>query len=338
MSQSGTFRFPAPIGGVPLAHDFAPCILFACLYGALAFLCFYRLAKNASRNVFVLSVLVFIIERVVIWSLRAKQARMPSEDLNRHLTTYFQITFSIGFLTIHSLIIHLLRCPVVGTTIDTSSTPESSLWSKSEEVGGLSASASKSKTSVAVLPLEYEAREDQPQKRALYRRVFSILSLQFLIPIIVGAVMGNEYVDTETDAAKVPAVQALRYVTAAMGLILTLLVLALLIWAILMVPRIKRNAVILLFALETILTMIPIYHLVVMANSTTSLTSTASGSQNTPGEKAAFYVFQALAEFAPCVVLLTINMKTMFGTGYFGDRLMDPKKKPEPAPTAQEAT
>ncbi|EKM54322.1 uncharacterized protein PHACADRAFT_210132 [Phanerochaete carnosa HHB-10118-sp] len=329
---SSTIRFPAPIGGVPLAHDFAPSVLFACLYGLLAFLGFYRIVRSASRSLLVFSLLAFIVERVVIWSLRAEQARTPSEDFSRSLTIYWQITFSAGFLMPHSITLNLMRCVVVGTTKGISSTLRSSSTIKTEEVGGLSSFVNTSKTSVAVPRLGHGAQEDQPQKRAMYRRIFGLIALQTIVPFVISVVMGNGYVDAETDATKVSAIQTLRYVIAALALALIQIGLALSIWAILTVPRIARK-VILLFALETTLTVIPIYHLVIMTNSTTSLTSTTSGSQNTPGEKAAFYVFQVLPEFAPCVVLLIVNMKTMFGTGNFGDRIMDPKKKP----TDQEA-
>ncbi|EKM54321.1 uncharacterized protein PHACADRAFT_210131 [Phanerochaete carnosa HHB-10118-sp] len=339
MSQpsSSIVQFPAPIGGVPFSRDFAPSILFACLYGLLAFLGIYRLARSTSRNVMVFSFLAFIIERVVIWSLRAKQARTPSEDFSRSLTIYWQITFSIGFLAIHGIILNLLRCLVVHTTKGTSPTPESSPTIQTEEMGGLRAFMNKSKTSVAIPPLEYGPQEDQPRRRALYRRMFGLLALLSIAPAVIGSLMGNGYVDAVADPkAAASAVQALRPV-ATLTLTLTQLCIALSVWAILMIPRVKRNAVILLLALEFILAVIPIYHLVITGDWTTSLISTASGSQNTSGEKAAFYVFQALPELAPCVALLIVNMKTTFETGNFGDGIRDPKKKPTSTPAAQGA-
>ena len=75
---------------------------------------------------------------------------------------------------------------------------------------------------------------------------------------------------------------------------------------------------------------IPIYQLVIMRDVTTSVSSTAPGSQNTPGEKALFYVLQVVPEFACVGALLCVNMKRMYGTGTWGDRLKDPKPKAEP--------
>lgn len=64
-----------------------------------------------------------------------------------------------------------------------------------------------------------------------------------------------------------------------------------------------------------------------MSNWTTSLTSTLPGSQNSPGDKAAFYILQAVPETVVNAALLLVNMKSMFETGNFGDRMWDPKPK-----------
>ena len=57
-----------------------------------------------------------------------------------------------------------------------------------------------------------------------------------------------------------------------------------------------------------------------MSTTTTSLVSTASGSQNTPAEKAAFYIFHILPEYISVLLLLSSNVRDVFGTGMFGDR------------------
>ena len=73
--------------------------------------------------------------------------------------------------------------------------------------------------------------------------------------------------------------------------------------------------------------LIPTYQLVIIGNWTTSLTSTAVGSQNTGGEKAAFYVLQALPEFVVSAALLSVNSKTLFHTGNWGDQWSDKSPK-----------
>ncbi|EKM54303.1 uncharacterized protein PHACADRAFT_258079 [Phanerochaete carnosa HHB-10118-sp] len=49
-----------------------------------------------------------------------------------------------------------------------------------------------------------------------------------------------------------------------------------------------------------------------MGNKTTSLISTAPGSDNTPAEKTAFYLFQVVPELITSATLLGINAKEVF--------------------------
>lgn len=63
-----------------------------------------------------------------------------------------------------------------------------------------------------------------------------------------------------------------------------------------------------------------IYRLSVMYNQTTALDSTLPGSQNTPAEKATFYLFHVLPEFIASFLLLAgVNVREMFKTGRWGD-------------------
>ena len=72
------------------------------------------------------------------------------------------------------------------------------------------------------------------------------------------------------------------------------------------------------------------YRITVLTHSTTSLFSLAPGGQNTPGEKAAFYVFHVAPEFIAAAVLMALNARRVFGTGMWGDHLTeDPKPKTE---------
>ena len=60
---------------------------------------------------------------------------------------------------------------------------------------------------------------------------------------------------------------------------------------------------------------------------TSSLTSTAPGSQNTAGAKAAFYVFQAAPEVLAAALLLVPDVREHFSTGMWGDRSTDKAAK-----------
>lgn len=61
---------------------------------------------------------------------------------------------------------------------------------------------------------------------------------------------------------------------------------------------------------------IAIYRMSVMPRKVTSLAATR---MNTPGEKAAFYIFHILPEWLASVVLFVDNIRKTFGTGIAGD-------------------
>lgn len=67
-----------------------------------------------------------------------------------------------------------------------------------------------------------------------------------------------------------------------------------------------------------------------MRNRTTSITSMAPGSLNSPGSKAAFYVFHAAPDFLAAAIMLTINVRERFSTGMFGDKLKNKKEQQLP--------
>lgn len=73
----------------------------------------------------------------------------------------------------------------------------------------------------------------------------------------------------------------------------------------------------------TLQLILPAYELVVARDWTTSLTSTAPGSQNTPGEKTAFYILRAAPEALVCAIIMSLDVRNMFGTGIKGDDPMD---------------
>ena len=75
-----------------------------------------------------------------------------------------------------------------------------------------------------------------------------------------------------------------------------------------------------------------IYRLVVMQDSTTSLLSTAPGAHNSARAKAAFYVFHVAPEFLSVAILVCLDVRRVFSTGLWGDtRSKDPKPKAQAA-------
>jgi hypothetical protein len=74
-----------------------------------------------------------------------------------------------------------------------------------------------------------------------------------------------------------------------------------------------------------------------MRNTTTSLASVVPGSQNTRGEKAAFYIFHMVPEWISVLLLLLCNVRDMFGTGMFGDnRVRDETEREKEIKQAKE--
>ena len=217
--SSSDVSFPSPVGGVPFERDFGPSIFFACVYALLVFVAIYRFARSASRTVVMIGTFAFVVERcvrllpgctffaniltvtfitrVVIWVLRAKQAKTPSEDLDKSLTIYWQITFIGGYISMYSALVNLLRCLYVGTTKGIVPGQQMLLNSSGNSPG----------SSRPTLPPE---EDDQPRTRFWYRQTFVGLGIMGLIPLIIGVVGGYNYVKAETNAQTASLVQTLR--------------------------------------------------------------------------------------------------------------------------------
>ena len=196
--------------------------------------------------------------------MRAKQARTPSEEFSNSLTIYWQITFNAGYLAMHGKIVSLLRCLVVKATEGVSSLAEQADESGDEKPDG------KMQTDVLVSAAVPVEQEDQPKKRALYRRIFLLFALQALVPFVIGMLAGDDYPNAEIDATHASSVQTLRsvvcisltadiltfdhrYVTAGFIVVLVHIFHGLAAWAMFKIPRIKRDAVLVLVVLESIL-------------------------------------------------------------------------------------
>ena len=63
MSSNSTHEIPSPVGGVPLPVDFAPSILFACLYAIMVPVVLLRLIQPQSRSAVLIGATFFSIER-----------------------------------------------------------------------------------------------------------------------------------------------------------------------------------------------------------------------------------------------------------------------------------
>ncbi|KAJ3525554.1 hypothetical protein NM688_g8386 [Phlebia brevispora] len=320
-TQTAPTTFPAPIGGVPFKSDFVPSIIFAIAYAAVTILGLYRIIRTKSRTLCALGTLFFVGERIIIYSLRAKQAHTPSEDNSKGLTQYWQTTYAIGYLSVLADISAILRSLLVNTTLGGSPAAANA----SEFDLGTNSSQSLLNRQGYGAPME----EDQPRARFWYRRICGNLQLTSWIPVILGTVAGLQYPSVETNQKTASTVQALRYATTGIAFVQVLIIQGLSVWGYLRVPRIRRSGALTMAVISTLLNIVSIYRLIAMHNKTPSLTSTGPGSLNSSAAKTTFYIFHATPEWLAAAILLAVNVREMFGTGMFGDYRSTDKK---PAP------
>lgn len=69
-TMSSNILFPAPVGGVPLAHDLAPAVFFACLNGVLVIVAIARFCKKETRTAVVIRMFGFVVDRYALSIIR----------------------------------------------------------------------------------------------------------------------------------------------------------------------------------------------------------------------------------------------------------------------------
>ncbi|TFK78437.1 hypothetical protein K466DRAFT_606985, partial [Polyporus arcularius HHB13444] len=182
----------------------------------------------------------------------------------------------------------------------------------------------------------YAGLEDLPHLRARIRRVGLAGTIVFWATIILGIVSGVDYQGALHSGANAQLVRQLWYASTVLGLVLIVGVAAGAVWATSAIPRVPRSSVAwivlvsalaYLFPLLLLQSTVGIYRLVVMRFSTTSLLAEGPGSLNSPGSKAAFYVFHSAPEYLAVAILICLNVRRVFSTGLWGDRRV---RDPEP--------
>lgn len=297
--------FPTPVGGTPLPVDFAPSVLFAVLYGILAPFAIFRFLQRRTRTTLLISTLAFAIERIVIFSLRAVQARNESRRMSKGLATYLQISFGMGFVGIANDLVKLLRCLLVNSTYG------------SETYGQSAAAATKE----CYIPKPPEGTPDNPRQRFWARRFSDFSNLAFLSATVPGIVANVNYGNLilnehQRDADRTAR---LRYASCGVALFLLIVLACAATWSRLKQPRTSKRACWTIALMTTLTGTIAIYRLSVMYHTTTSWTSTGPGTLNSSGAKAAFYIFHVLPEWLASVALFSTSIRKAFGTGLVGD-------------------
>jgi hypothetical protein len=143
------------------------------------------------------------LTRVVVWSLRAKQAKTPSEDFSRGLTSYWQLTFTAGYAALIGKICILLCCAASNTTKGHLENSSAIVPRSSEEGGYTYIDAPEFQTLISM-------EDDQPELRKKYQKIFNLVAFPAFVPPIIATFMATAYVNAETDPSKASNAQTLR--------------------------------------------------------------------------------------------------------------------------------
>ncbi|KAI0645175.1 hypothetical protein C8Q79DRAFT_970224 [Trametes meyenii] len=346
MSSNSTHEFPTPVGGAPINVDFVPSILFSALYGLLFPLAVYRVARRKSRNTVLIGTLTFATEHIVLYALRAHVAHSTSARGSKGLETYFQTTLNAGFISIGQDVGVLLRALLVSSTFTTPSAPpvgrEPSTASPSRPPGRLDLEASdrneitrsiqegdstKHLFPPSTIPVSSETREDQPVLRLRIRNLCGIVAILFLVTVILSIVAGVNYDQALKSGAHADLSRQLMYASTGMAVGLLIVVACGASYAAMTLPRVPKGPAMYLAAVSILLTVVGIYRLSILHNTTTSLLSTGPGSFSSAGAKTTFYVFHAAPEWIAAALMLSVNVRKVFKTGKYGDFTSD---KPQP--------
>jgi len=235
-----------------------------------------------------------------------------------------QLTISLAYIMIASDTVQLLRCLYVNSTkgpapehVDNIDSPVGTTSSSQIPLSPARVNGSYSLNDGALHP-------DQPGQRSFYRRFTDVLKLIFLAATLPGIIGNAKYRRSFDNTGTGKEVMIARYVSSGLALVLIMFVAILTVRA-RHLPKVRPIHIILILSVLACTAISAIFRLAFMYHYTTSLTSTAPGSGNTPGEKSTFYLFHMLSDWMAAALLLLPNVRGMFATGMWGDwRAMDP--------------
>ena len=190
---------------------------------------------------------IYLFTRVVIFSLRAVQAKNDSSRFSGGLVTYQQISFGMGFIGIASDAVRLVKCLLVNATYG----PEK--YSESPAAA----------TKGGLVPPPTADTPDQPQARSLYRKASGLLGLAFLGSVVPGVIANSNYsnvLNSQTNADLTsstrlvvviiiiefdpkPTTYNFRIASTAVAVALSCIVVYMTSWGSLKLPRISKRGV-----------------------------------------------------------------------------------------------
>lgn len=119
----------------------------------------------------------YLCHRIVIFSLRAVQARSETRRMSKGLATYLQLSFGMGFVGIANDLVKLLRCLLVNSTYGSDTYAQSPAAATKE----------------CYIPKPPEGTPDNPRQRFWARRFSDFSNLAFLSATVPGIVANVNY-------------------------------------------------------------------------------------------------------------------------------------------------
>ncbi|KAH9942143.1 uncharacterized protein BXZ73DRAFT_41338 [Epithele typhae] len=365
MSESNsTHQFPSPIGGVPLPIDLVPSVIFCVLYAAVFSLMTYRIVRRHSRTFVTIGTLFFCLERYSCrLRIRAVASQHPGLRNNLKFLTYLQTSLAGGFLTVGGDVTNLIRALLVGSTLGSDMLPLHPKLTPAHARAG-AAPARSSSTFLSAHPganpegpaHELQARggdagswgtasldealADHPRMRFWLRQACGATALLFLGGVGLAIVAGVNFKHAVLTGERSTLIRVAWcvYGSAALALALLSWIHLVLCWALFRLPRVPTRSVAWSLLITSLLLLTCIYRIDVLKCSTTALDATGRCSNNSPVEKALFWLFHVGAEFGAVAVLVSLNSVKTFGSGLWGDvKNTDPKPEPPRESTATEA-
>ncbi|EDR11608.1 uncharacterized protein LACBIDRAFT_313996 [Laccaria bicolor S238N-H82] len=331
--------FPSLIGGFSLPHDLVPSIVFAATYGLLIPISIWRIVSKRSRSFLIFGTTAFVVERTVMFSLRAVISRQPPEKAAEGLVEYLQTTIAMGFVALSQDLAGMMRAVLVNGTYgsDMLNAQTEKVQEKEHlEHGGTLTSSSKSmfssnynfsvNSNFSAFDMEIP---DHPRTRFWIRRIHDMTQILFVAAMATGFMGNSRIVSQRHDPTQTTINQALRYTSTAVTVFELFVISGMCIWAYYRMGRVNKRACSVLAALTIFLAIPAIYRLSIMSFTTSSYYSLDPGSNNSTLDKAIFYLLNVVPEWAFVMIICSINVREVLGISCKGDERCRDETKEE---------
>ncbi|KAG8904912.1 hypothetical protein FRB99_001010 [Tulasnella sp. 403] len=309
-TNTTVIRVPSLVGGLPTRGDFVPSILVVIGYALTWFPFLRRKFDPKTRSLkphFMTRGLA--VERIIVYSFRAtiaRERRTPGEVIEFGNLAYQQLSYATGFMLFLSDALALAKRLCITGTLDIEKSDNANTAEGSGETPEL----------------------DRPTFRRTLRWMINGLSFMWVASMIMAIAAHSLYPSTPDKPKVATATFVLRIVGTAVALMLIIAYIGILYLARRNLQRIDHRAVDMLCGIVISVSVIPIYRLCVMPNTTTSLNVLGNppstplyppGSLSGPASKITFYLFESLPELLITFYLQCIDLHGEFNAGLLGD-------------------